>query len=345
VPLALSATSVERLLGGRTETWWINGDILTVAARRENGAELCCAVAAPLHPIGPGLQAVSVRIPDIDSAILDVVVLPPVGALNIEPVWRGPNAPPAPPRADAAAVEARTYYHAIDSAALGEQRGFSVYVPEGIRDGERVPVIYMPDGGWPNFYRIADAMARNGRAGKVIMVGIAEAARPSGPRCRERYCDLRSQELLIDLPGAPPGETRFDRRARFTLEEVIPFVESHYPVRRDPAGRAVLGWSNGGAWALTMGALHPDLFGNVIALSVGWEGAVRRAPLLRHGRAMFAVGRFEDEEFRGGTARAAELARQAGADVRLRILPGGHAHSSWELAVAEALAWMFPPAR
>ncbi len=343
VPVALSATVAASLLASRPEVWWISDDILTVAARREGEATLCCTIQLPLHSIGGGLQAISVRVPDIASAILDVVVLPPVGEPNLDPVWRGPEAPPAPPRSAAAAVEVRTIHHEIGSAAFGEQRRFAVYVPEGIRDGERVPVIYLPDGGWPDFYRIADAMARDGQAAKVIMVGIYNAPRPSGPPCRERHCDLRSQELLIDLPGPTPGERRFYRRARFTIEEVIPFVESHYPVRRDPEGRAVLGWSSGGAWALTMAALHPDIFGNVIALSIGWEPAVRLAPRLQHGRALFAYGRYEDREFRQRTVRAAELARVAGAEVRLRALPGGHAHSSWELSLAEALSWMFPP--
>ena len=342
VQLRLSIPAAEALLGSAPDLWWLNGDILTMIARREGEADLCCSIQRRLHPIGHGMQAISVRVPELDSAILDVQAMPNDRQDDV-PIWRGPNAPPAPERADAAAVQARTFNHDIQSVQFGEQRSFSVYVPEGIPAGQRVPVIYMPDGGWPDFYRIADAMAGRGEAGPVIMVGIYNAARPSGPPCLETHCDLRSQELLIDLPGLPPENHRFVQRARFTLEEVIPFVESHYPVRRDPEGRAVLGWSSGGAWALTMAAQHPDMFGNVIALSVGWEPAVRLAPALRRGRAMFAAGRFEDRDFRERTARAADLARQAGADVRLRMLPGGHAHSSWELALAEALSWMFPP--
>lgn len=343
VPVALSIPAVEALLGRRSEAWWINGEILTVIARRDGEAQLCCTLQTALRPIGRGLQAVSVRIPDIANTIIDVVVIPPLGPPNLDPVWRGPQAPPAPPRSDAAAVRARTFSHEIDSAYLGERRGFFIYVPVGIADGQRVPVIYMPDGGWDDFYRIADAMARRGQASPVIMVGIDDGH--GRPACPEVRCDLRSQELLLDIPDATPAQSRFDAQARFTLEEVMPFVESHYPVRRDPAGRAVLGWSSGGAWALSMAALHPDIFGNVVALSVGWAPAARLAPRLRQGRALFAVGRLEEERFRERTAEAAAQARTAGAEVRMRVLPGGHAHSSWELALAEALSWMFPSTR
>ncbi len=338
----LSPSAVEALLGRNDEAWWLNGDMLTVVARREGEADLCCSIQRRLHPIGRGLQAIAVRVPSLDRAILEVRVFPSNRQGDV-PVWRGINAPPAPERADATSVHARTFYHEISSAQLGEHRGFSVYVPNGIAPDQRVPVIYMPDGGWPDFYRIADAMARRRSAGPVIMVGIYNAARPSGPPCHELHCDLRSQELLVDLQGQPAENSRFDRRARFTVEEVIPFVESNYPVRRDPEGRAVLGWSSGGAWALAMGARYPNLFYNVVALSVGWEPAVRHAADLRRGRVLFAAGQFEDRDFRERTARAAALARHAGADVRLRDLPGGHAHSSWELALVEALGWMFPP--
>ena len=72
VRLNLSATAIDALIGPRTEAWWINADVLTVVARRESGATLCCAIQRPMRAIGRDLQTVSVRIPDIDSAIFDI---------------------------------------------------------------------------------------------------------------------------------------------------------------------------------------------------------------------------------------------------------------------------------
>ncbi len=44
------------------------------------------------------------------------------------------------------------------------------------------------------------------------------------------------------------------------LKDIIPFVESHYPVLADREHRAIAGLSMGGGQALTIGLRHQDLF-------------------------------------------------------------------------------------
>ena len=45
------------------------------------------------------------------------------------------------------------------------------------------------------------------------------------------------------------------------MKDIIPFVESHYPVLTDREHRAIAGLSMGGGQALTIGLLkHQDLF-------------------------------------------------------------------------------------
>lgn len=342
LPLALSPAAAEAVLGTRSEAWWVNGDRITVVARREGEAQLCCAINRPLHPIGRGLQAISLRIPDIDSAIVDIAVIPLVRQ-ELGPSWRGPAAPPAPERSAESSVPLRI--HDLDSVHLGARRRIIVYVPPGLAEGRRVPVIYLADGMWPSFPQIADAFARHGRSSPVVIVGIANAPRTAPPACPETRCDTRNQELLADIPGATPDQARFDARARFTVEEVLPFVESHYPVLAAREGRAVMGHSSGGAWAVTMAARYPQVFGNVIGLSVGWAPAAHAAADLHHARVLLAAGRLESDRFRDATAEAAARARGAGAEVRLLNLNAGHDFGQWEIAFAEALVWMFPPAR
>src|SRR5205085_5986515 len=248
VPFALSATAAATRLGNRPDIWWLDGDILTVVARREGEATLCCAIQQRLHPIGPGLQAVSMRVPDVTSAILDILVIPPVGAPNLDPVWRGSRAPPAPDRSDIAEVS--TVNHTIDSTILHQPRDIFVYVPPGLAAGQRVPVIYVADGLLDNFTRIADAAIRKGRAAPVILVGIVPGTGPAV--CPEHWCTARNREYLVDVPD--PAIGRFDVQDRFVTEEVIPFVEGHYPVLPGRNARAIMGQSAGGAWALVMAA-------------------------------------------------------------------------------------------
>jgi hypothetical protein len=47
------------------------------------------------------------------------------------------------------------------------------------------------------------------------------------------------------------------------LKDLIPYVESHYPVKADPEHRAVAGLSMGGGQALGIGLKHLDTFGTV----------------------------------------------------------------------------------
>lgn len=74
---------------------------------------------------------------------------------------------------------------------------------------------------------------------------------------------------------APPGAARrgrrgfgrgFGRNNRFEddlLKDIIPYVESHYPVQADRQHRAIAGLSMGGGQALTIGFKHLDTFAYV----------------------------------------------------------------------------------
>jgi enterochelin esterase-like enzyme len=70
---------------------------------------------------------------------------------------------------------------------------------------------------------------------------------------------------LMPASGAQGGRQRGlgDFVSRFEndlLKDIIPFVESHYPVMTDREHRAIAGLSMGGGQALTIGLKHRDLF-------------------------------------------------------------------------------------
>src|SRR4051794_17408344 len=72
----------------------------------------------------------------------------------------------------------------------------------------------------------------------------------------------------MPAPGARGGRQRGpgDYTSAFEndlLKDVIPYVESHYPVRADREHRAIAGLSMGGGQALTIGLRHLDRFAYV----------------------------------------------------------------------------------
>jgi len=88
--------------------------------------------------------------------------------------------------------------------------------------------------------------------------------------------DLRQQKQISDfLIVTPEGLRSFyinsaDGRVRygdFLIREFIPYIESHYPVRRDRSARALGGVSMGGYGALRFAFAHPELFSSVSAQS------------------------------------------------------------------------------
>src|SRR3984885_9025757 len=88
--------------------------------------------------------------------------------------------------------------------------------------------------------------------------------------------DLRRQNKISDfLIVAPEGKRSFYinsadghvRYSDFFVRELIPYIESHYSVRRERSARAISGVSMGGYGALRFAFAYPELFSSVSAQS------------------------------------------------------------------------------
>jgi S-formylglutathione hydrolase FrmB len=88
--------------------------------------------------------------------------------------------------------------------------------------------------------------------------------------------DLRQQKQISEFLIVTPEGLRIfyinsaDGRVGygdFFIREFIPYIESHYPVRRDRSARAISGVSMGGYGALRFAFAYPELFSSVSAQS------------------------------------------------------------------------------
>ncbi len=75
-----------------------------------------------------------------------------------------------------------------------------------------------------------------------------------------------------DAQGSQRGleyDTVDDTYTEFVEKEVLPLVAEKYKLKftKDPAGRATMGGSSGGAAAFTMAWFHPELYGKVLTYS------------------------------------------------------------------------------
>lgn len=340
VPRRMNATEALNRLGDRVFAWSIDGDTLTVVAKptKQRWVMLCCSVQSPMEPVtGTDLAAITVRVPRLDEAILDIRPSP---SDELGDTLRGPNAPAAPPTADPL-VGATTEVD-FQSDALGTARKVWVYVPPGLAPGERVPVLYLADALSQGWAPIAEAMVRDGTARAAILVGIADGGLLRAD-CAALSCNLRQQEYVAAFgPSGPQIDTPFGRHMRFVTEELIPHVEAHFPVSTEREDRIVGGTSNGADWALSAAKARPDLFGSVIALSAGATVPTDDADRLADTRIYGGAGTFESS-FLKITLAAVEAARSAGARVRTRTLIAGHSPLAWDVLFAEAYEWLLPP--
>jgi enterochelin esterase-like enzyme len=150
-----------------------------------------------------------------------------------------------------------------DSRTVGTWRRLVVYTPPGLAKGARYPVLYLLHGiddeetDWTR-KGIANIILDNLLAEKKAVPMIV--VMPNGRAMKE------------DRPGGFVLRQfwAFSVFEHDLLEDVIPYVESHYPVISDREHRALAGLSMGGGQSLNVGLRHLDRF--------AWIGAFSSAP-------------------------------------------------------------------
>lgn len=156
-----------------------------------------------------------------------------------------------------------------DSSALGFKRKMMVYTPPGFNKNDKqkkYPVLYLLHGSGDD----ESGWVKKGDA-NVIMDNL--------------YAEKKAAPMIVvmpygftNAPGMPqrnPKATPEERRKsaggfeKDLLQDVIPFVESHYPVVADAQHRALAGLSMGGFQTLAIGPHHSDTFAYLGVFSAG----------------------------------------------------------------------------
>jgi enterochelin esterase-like enzyme len=148
----------------------------------------------------------------------------------------------------------------VRSDHLGEERMIYVYLPpKPARSGrprrfEGFETLYLNDGQDREALRLRETLARL-YARREIRPFIVIAIPTDEKRLREYGTAVSpNAQGLGELAGA---------YGRFITEELIPHIESHFPVHTTPQSRTFLGASLGGLSAFDIVWNHPALFLNV----------------------------------------------------------------------------------
>ena len=173
-------------------------------------------------------------------------------------------------------VEGKLRLHEFHSKTFQNTRMLRVLLPGGYdapaNRQRRYPVLYLNDGQNlfdastsvlnPMEWRVDEtvhALVAGRTIPPMIVVGIDSAGRRS--RFKE-YFPYIDQYLQPPEPN-PQGK----RYPAFLVDEVIPFIETHYRVARDPAGRGIGGSSAGALAAIYAVVARPGVFGRLLVES------------------------------------------------------------------------------
>ncbi|RCX23544.1 enterochelin esterase-like enzyme [Fontibacillus phaseoli] len=224
----------------------------------------------------------------------------------------------------------------VECNSLGEKRKLRIYLPPGYNEILSYPVVYCQDGEeFFNFGRIATHANRlilDEGIEPFIIVGI------------EVDTSIRTEEY------APFGN-RFEAYCTCITEEIIPFVERNYPVRREPDQRVLAGDSLGGSFSLHLAMKNRKLFSKIISLSGAYYNAslelISSEEDLSYLSLYMIVGLQEQQYTTDtGTYNFVELNRQAkelleerGAKVKYFEKDGKHLWGFWQQELPDALVY------
>lgn len=314
----LTPQAAREMLGKQSIFGRIDGDTVTVVVRSsDEQVRLCCSIQGEFERIGDSeFWAARRRLPEAERAMLFLANVSDHSAQSL--LVRGPLAPPEPALA-AFPLQGQLLERDFESTALGETRKLRIYLPPGWSKERRWPVVYMTDFGAPVYGPMLERMIVDGIISPAVIISADSA-----------QGDRRNAEYI-------KGRDRFDRHMEFFAGEMVRYARDEFAVSADRDEVAVAGSSSGGVFALWAGLLHPEVFGDAIAMS---PGIVQIAPedLAREPRARFQLsgGLYET-----GFIRSARLADStltaAGFDETGRYPAAGHAQDQWGWVLYEAL--------
>ncbi len=320
---------------------WADGDILTFVAESPGPVAVTPVFPLASWEVGDGLQVLSVRVADLDRAVITYTFTPLGGMAAMsfrrgshDGRFRGPSAPTELSSNDP--VTGTVEDVEVESPALGRSRTVTVYRPPGHEPGEDLPVLYATDGNmFAPYARRLDAAIEAGWCPRVVVVA-AHAAPADQIRGNQRALEY--------LAGF--DDRRFDAHQRFFVDELAAWAEATLGVPAERARRGVFGCSDGGGHALSTGRLHADRFAHLLAFSTGTPpeltGADDPDP---HPMVHLCAGTLE-QGFHQATAAWAGYCHHTGIDHHYTERVSGHDLIQWceELPRALTRAWGDPAA-
>jgi len=241
---------------------------------------------------------------------------------------------------------AEVFYY---SKSLKKHRRMHVYTPPGYENNtERYPVFYLLHGGggdedaWTTLGRapyILDNLIALGKAKPMIVVMTnGNASQAAGPG---------DAPAMISVAPAVPSSSTAGRFEESLVNDVVPYIESHFRVIANKDNRAIAGLSMGGGHAFRITLDNPEMFSYIGIYSSGArnvdetiENQIKE--LKAKNPKLYWVGCGLDDT--GAYARSqtlVELLKKYEFNYIFRESSGGHTWANWRIYLSEMAPELF----
>ncbi len=228
---------------------------------------------------------------------------------------------------------------AVESLALGGPREVTVYRPARFRRTRRYPLLIVHDGTdylrFASFQHVLDQLTH-----RLEIPGLVVAL-------------LHGENRMVEYAAD-------ERHARFVAEELLPRLETEYPLLESPESRGLLGASLGAVAAFHTALTYPGRFERLLLQSgsfaftdigdhpggpvfepiVEMMNAYRRAPTRPASRMFVSVGMYEP--LVNENRALIPVLRKTGATVSFEEVRDGHNWENWRDRLRDGLSWLFP---
>jgi len=233
----------------------------------------------------------------------------------------------------------------FDMPQLGRQRRVWIYLPAGYATSKKkYPVIYMHDGqnlfdeytaGYGQEWGVDEFMDKLPQQQQAIIVGIDHGG------------DNRITEY--DPYDSKYGNGRGDDYAKFMVETLKPYIDSHYQTLTDAKHTTVAGSSMGGIISMYIAVKYPKVFGRAGIFSPAfWIGPqiydYAKANALKTSRFYFVCGDLEGDTEVAETQKMADILKAKDLpekNIPVTVIKGAkHNEQQWRSAFPAFYAWL-----
>ncbi len=240
------------------------------------------------------------------------------------------------------------------SPAFGNvERRMFVYTPYGYGESnKKYPVLYLHHGGggdenewsmWGRICQIMDNLIAQRKAEPMIIV--MPNIHSNQLASRDVMKPVAEAKSIFDIGMDSDEFYSGGPYVKSLVEDIIPYVESHYNVIQKKSGRAIGGLSMGGVITLYATANYPDLFDYVGVFSMGFtpqrDAIADLTPVKEAGYKLYWVGCGESDMAYGNAERLLKGLNDLNMKYTYYDQLGGHIWDTWRICIREFAPLLF----